>query len=72
MHSKGGDAFIECICSLCNRVAQQGIPRSWNVLHITSLFRKGDRADPANYRGLAVMSALPKLYATMLNSKLYD
>ena len=48
-------------CGLC-----AGIPWEWNGLTITSLHKKGDKADPANYHGIAVMSALPKLLAGIL------
>jgi hypothetical protein len=52
-------------------IVTRGCPVSeWNTLTITSLFKKGDKSVPDNYRGLAVMGIMPKLFATMVNIKL--
>lgn len=40
-----------------------GIPPEWNKLKVSSIFKSGNQADPANYRGISVMSFFPKLYA---------
>ncbi len=64
-------AFVESRCALFNQVARKGMPPAWNLLTLTSLNKKGNQADPSNYCGLAVMSLLPKLYATCLNALLY-
>ena len=59
-------SFSECLCTLFNTFAMKGIPLSWNSLLITSLFKKGDKADPGNYRGLSVMQCLPKCFSMAL------
>ena len=38
----------------------------WNHLKLISLHKKGDLQNPDNYRGLAIMTILPKLYATIM------
>ena len=35
-----------------------------------SLHKKGDKLDPRNYRGISIMSVLPKLYATIIRARL--
>lgn len=47
-----------------------GPPAAWNHLTITSLHKKGDKLDPRNYRGISIMSVLPKLYATIIRARL--
>lgn len=48
------------------------MPRDWNTLDIISLYKKGPRTDPNNYRGLSIMHVFAKLFATCLNAKLTD
>ena len=37
---------------------------------LRSLYKKGDPLAADNYRGLAIMGALPKLYAKLLTARL--
>jgi hypothetical protein len=53
-----------------NTVIHHGTPRSWNELQLISLYKKGDINNPSNYRGLSIMNAFAKLFATCLNIKL--
>ena len=46
-----------------NKATQEGPPYTWNRLTIHSLFKKGNKLEAANYRGIAVMSFFPKLMA---------
>lgn len=41
-------------------------------MDIISLYKKGPRTDPNNYRGLSIMHVFAKLFATCLNAKLTD
>lgn len=49
-----------------------GLPSGWNTLDIISLHKKGSTSDPNNYRGLSIMHAFAKLFASCLNIKLTD
>ena len=49
---------------------KHGFPALFSAAHIVPLFKKGERKDPANYRGIAIISILAKLYATALNQSL--
>jgi hypothetical protein len=58
------------LASLFNHVRRQGAPATWNRITLISLFKKGDPALAANYRGIAIMGVLPKLYATIMTARL--
>ncbi len=59
-------SFSSVLALVFNQVRRVGPPSGWNHLCLLSLFKKGDSQDPNNYRGLAIMSALPKLFATIM------
>ena len=46
------------------------IPEQWNMIRVTPVFKKGDKALAANYRPVSVMGPIAKLYATCLNLEL--
>jgi hypothetical protein len=46
-----------------NTAMAKGVPPHWNTLYLTSIFKKGDPHDAGNYRGISVMSFLPKVFA---------
>ena len=58
------------LATLYNHVRVAGAPPEWNTVLLQSLFKKGDPLDASNYRGLAVMGVLPKLYATIMTNRL--
>ena len=64
------DEFASTLAALFNHVRVAGTPPSWNKVLLQSLYKKGDRQVASNYRGLAVMGALPKLYATIMTARL--
>ena len=37
------------------------VPRQWKVATVTPIFKRGDRADPANYRPVSLTSILCKV-----------
>ena len=46
------------------------VPAAWNKMLVSPVFKKGDKADLANYRPISVGDALAKLYAVVLNNRL--
>jgi hypothetical protein len=71
LKSLESDKYIECIVSMFNYFCKTGLPPDWNILVLKSLYKnKGDKTDPSSYRGISIMSALPKLFSTILNSEL--
>jgi exonuclease III len=62
--------FLQAVTALFNKMFQHGFPAMFSDAHIVPLHKKGDPTDPSNYRGIAVVSLLAKLYATALNQRL--
>ena len=46
------------------------IPERWKVAEVISLFKKGDRRQCENYRGISLLNAIYKLYARIINKRL--
>ena len=45
-------------------------PSCWREGLIGSLFKKGDREDPSNYRGITLFNVVGKLYSRVNNNLL--
>ena len=46
------------------------VPRQWREGLIVQIFKKGDREDPANYRGITLLSVVGKVFCKILNNRL--
>ena len=46
------------------------VPRQWREGLIVSLFKKGDKEDPGNYRGITLLSVVGKVFCKILNNRL--
>ena len=46
------------------------VPREWKTAIITSLYKKGNRKDCSNYRGISVMPSLARLYGRILKDRI--
>ena len=53
-----------------NKIFVSGCPLNWTFMKMFTIFKKGSRQDPQNYRGISVISALPKLYDMVLSNRL--
>ena len=46
------------------------VPEAWTTGLIIPIYKKGDPADPSNYRGITLVSALGKVYTKLLKDRL--
>ena len=46
------------------------VPRQWRDGLIVTIFKKGDREDPGNYRGITLLSVVGKVFCKILNNRL--
>ena len=66
-----GPLLAPCLAALLNLCAEAGtLPVSWAMSAVTPIHKGGNELDPNNYRGIAVGTAIAKLYATLLNQRL--
>ena len=55
------------LLNLCNAALNRNEkPSTWSQSHIIPIFKKGDRGDPANYRGISLNTIASKHYNRML------
>lgn len=60
------------ILMLFNSVFESGsIPKAWASIVLCMIFKKGDQSDPLNYRGIALINVITKLFTAILNSRVY-
>jgi hypothetical protein len=55
---------------LNNIYRENHIPDEWRSAVITPIFKKGDRREPINYRGISILNTCYKIYSKILNMKL--
>ena len=68
-----------CAPSLCGpltglfqRIIHQGVfPASWKISQITPIYKKGSQSDPMNYRPIAVLPTLSRVFECVLVPQLY-
>ena len=62
----GGDPMVEALTSLFNHLKEvESCPADWSKSIVVNLYKDGSRTDPSNYRGIALISCLGKLYLSL-------
>jgi hypothetical protein len=69
---------IESLCRLCypghtliNTICNKGdMPEQWKESIIVPIYKKGDRTDCSNYRGISFLSTTYKILSNLLQSRL--
>jgi hypothetical protein len=56
------DNVLKCVQHVFNHCNMYGLPDSWKTALVMPLFKKGDKADCANYRGISLIPPLAKWY----------
>ena len=61
------------LLELFNRILSPGkYPTLWSFGLIAPIHKEDDRSKAENYRGITLLSALGKLFTSILNDRLYD
>ena len=69
----GTTGLITYLHNLFNKVFEMGyFPERWAEGHIIPIFKKGDKNEASNYRGITLLSTIGKLFTRILNNRLND
>ena len=67
----GGPVLLERLRHLMNLCLHQTkTPKEWKTCYISSLFKKGDRKNLNNYRGISVVSTMSRLWGKLILNRL--
>ena len=65
--------MIKSYLKIFNVILKTGIyPSTWKNSYIIPIHKSGDKTDPSNYRGVSLISCLPKIFNAILNNRLCD
>jgi hypothetical protein len=61
------DGFKRLLTLLFNKSLSEGVfPESWKRSYVVPIFKDGKRNLIENYRGIAILSAMPKLFELLV------
>ena len=66
----GASGMVDLLEQLFSVVWQEIVPRQWRDDLIVNIFKKGDRENPGNYRGITLLSVVGKVFCKILNNRL--
>ena len=65
--------FVKPLFWLFNLSLQSGqFPSSWKKSFLVPIFKSGKRSEIKNYRGIAMISCIPKLFEAIVNQKIFE
>ena len=69
----GSNGLLIYLHHLFNKIFEIGyFPENWSEGHIVPIFKKGDKDEVSNYRGITLLSIVGKLFTRILNNRLND
>ena len=70
---QGGEGMINMLVRIFNWIwKHEYAPKRWREGVVVNLFKKGDKADPGNYRGITLLSTVGKLFGKMIDNRMGD
>ena len=67
----GGSGMVDLLQQLFSVIwHEEMVPPQWREGLIVNLFKKGDKEDPGNYRGITLLSVVGKVFCKILNDRL--
>ena len=66
---KYGSSGMVCLLEQLFSVdwCEELVPRQWREGLIVNLFKKGDKEDPGNYRGITLLSVVCKVFCKIID-----
>lgn len=62
--------LLPCYVKLFNSILCTGFyPKHWKTGYIIPIFKSGSKYDPSDYRGIAIISCIGKLFNSILNNR---
>ena len=59
------------LCKIYNKIYESGVyPEQWTKSIIVPIYKKGDRTNPANYRGISLINSMSKIFSLCLRNRL--
>ena len=72
MLKSGGELTIHFLRELFNKIFDSGVyPKEWSKAIVVPIFKKGDRDNPDNHRGVSLINITCKCFTSILNQRLY-
>lgn len=66
-------AWEHYLLNLFNTVmATETIPEGWSIIEMCMIYKKGEKSDPYNYRGIALVNTVTKVFTTLIAKRLAD
>ena len=67
----GGPTLLDMLAGLVKTLwTTELVPGPWRSGDIVNIFKKGDKKDPGNYRGITLLNVVGKLYTKVIDSRL--
>ena len=66
----GADMFSRLHQLITNAWEVDSVPQAWKDSSIVTIYKKGDRTDCGNYRGISLLSIADKIFARILLNRL--
>ena len=63
------DEWLYVITFLFNMVFRGIYPLEWALARMFMIYKKGERLQPSNYRGISIINAITKIYDMVLNNR---
>ena len=71
VYKYGGPAILDMRAGLVKTLwAMEMVPGHWRAGDIVNIFRKGNRKECCNYRGITLLIVVGKLYTKVIDSRL--
>lgn len=69
----GGTPLHQCLVILFNAIWNTGhVPDAWREANVCSLYKKGSRTDPSNYRPISLTSVMARMFERMVCPRLVN